>query len=164
MSLIAAGRAAPAFELPSLDGRRRALPAEPRLGHTLAVFFKASCPTCQFALPFVQRFHNRFASPELALYGVSQDDAAETATFARRYDLGFPLLLDGDGYAASRAYGIVTVPTCVLVDGGGQVAFTTAGFVKKELEALADRLGEALAKDRSPVWRPDEPLPAIKPG
>lgn len=164
MALLANGAAAPVIEIASLDGRRRRLPANDAQALSLLCFFKVSCPTCQLTFPYLGRFHNRFASPEFEILGVSQDDDEATRGFVRRFDVGFPVLLEGSGYAASRAYGIAVVPTCFLVDADGNVILSTVGFVKKDLEELASRLGSALGKDGSPVWGPEESLPERKPG
>ncbi|MFN7973753.1 MAG: TlpA disulfide reductase family protein [Acidobacteriota bacterium] len=164
MTLPALQANAPRAELPGIDGRRRQLVPDRALGHTLLAFFKVSCPTCQLAFPFLGRFHARFAAPELRVIAVSQDHAGPTKDFVRRYDVGFPVLLDENDYAASRAYGVVAVPSVVLVDTEGRVARTTQGFVKKDLEELAAELGRLGGRDGSPVWHPGEAVPELKPG
>lgn len=164
MTLPIEGAPAPCAELLGIDGRRRPIVPSDPLGHTLAAFFKVSCPTCKLTFPFLSRFHARFASPELRFLGISQDEAEPTREFAVACDTGFPVLLDEDDYAASRAYGLVAVPSLVLIDGKGRVARTCQGFVKKELEDLAEHLGKLLGKDGSPVWQPGEDIPERKPG
>src|ERR1700754_1566046 len=96
---------APGSKAP-LDGSlESALP----VGEVLLVFFKISCPTCQLALPFLERQHR---SGQLVVYGISQDKADATAAFAKTFGLTFPILLDSAAshYPASNAYGISTVP------------------------------------------------------
>ena len=38
---------------------------------TVLAFFKTDCPTCQFAFPFLERLHERFAKSGLRVLGVS---------------------------------------------------------------------------------------------
>lgn len=164
MALLASGKPAPRFHLASVDGRDRDVPAEPGLGSTLVAFFKVGCPTCQLTFPFLERYHQRFEAPELRVLGVSQDDEAASRSFAERHGVNFPILLDAKGYAASRAYGVVTVPSLLLVGPDGTVGSTIEGFVKAKLDALAQELGSLLGKSGDPVWLPGETVPALKPG
>lgn len=164
MGLVEAGKSAPRFKLDSVDGRERPVPAEPGQASSLVAFFKVGCPTCQLTFPFLERYHERFAAPELQFLGVSQDDAEASRGFAERFGVTFPLLLDAKGYAASRAYGVVTVPSVLLVGPDGVVKRTIQGFVKADYEALAIELGTMLGKSGDPVWRTGESIPALKPG
>jgi peroxiredoxin len=159
MALPAVGAAAPPIELPGLSGRAHAFPPPAPPGHALVAFFKVECPTCQLLLPYLQRYHDRFAAPELSFLAVSQDGREDAASFVAARGLGLPVAMDGEAYEASLAYGVVIVPSLVLVDPAGLVAFTSTGFVKAEMESLADRLGEITGRDRGPVWRPGDDVP-----
>ena len=82
---------APDFELADLDGNRVALSKLTREGPILVAFFKVSCPTCQYTLPYLQRFVDENA---IRLVGISQDEAAATRRFCEAYGITFPILLD----------------------------------------------------------------------
>ena len=56
MAALANGVAAPDFELKTLDGKSFSLSAELARGPVVLAFFKVSCPTCQYAAPFLERF------------------------------------------------------------------------------------------------------------
>ena len=126
------------------------------MGKVLLVFFKISCPTCQLALPFLERLHQ---SGQLAVYGISQDKADATGEFARAFGLTFPILLDSAAshYPASNAYGITTVPSLFLITADRTVEWTLRGFARN---ALAD-LGKAFGIT---MFRPGEQVPELKPG
>ena len=94
MAALTAGSKAPAFELNTLDGKRFSLNDELARGPVVLAFFKASCPTCQYAFPFFERLHKAYGSQGVRIVGVSQNDAKETAAFIKEFGVTFPVLLD----------------------------------------------------------------------
>jgi len=96
--------------------------------------------------------------------GVSQDDAKATKTFASEYGVTFPIALDEKGYAASNAYGLTSVPTIFLIDTDATVKAVCMGFEKKGLDDIARFLAERQKTVPAALFRPDENVPAHKPG
>jgi peroxiredoxin len=117
-------------------------------------FFKTTCPTCQYAFPFLERLKG-----DTPLFAVSQDDAESTRQFHAEFGITLPTLLDsaGRGYPASNAYGITYVPSLFLVEPDGRISWASTGFHKSELEELGRRLGVA-------PFRPGENVPEWKAG
>src|SRR6476659_711344 len=89
--LISTGARAPEFRLARLDGGEASLQDLIANGPVLLAFFKISCPVCQLTFPFLQRLHIAGTMP---IYGVSQNDEADTRDFNRRFGVTFPTLLD----------------------------------------------------------------------
>jgi peroxiredoxin len=112
-------------------------------GPVLLAFFKSTCPVCQMTLPFLERIHAGRNPGSLAIYGVSQDDAATTQEFAGEFGITLPLLLDTEesGYPASNAYGLSHVPSLFRVDPDGTIGWSLEGFNKKEFLAMAAQAG-----------------------
>ena len=164
MTKIVAGNTAPGFSLKSLDNQSFSLHTLLQRGPVLAAFFKISCPVCQFTFPFLERLHQRYGSGDVSILGISQDDARATRQFAREYDLTFPMLIDEDGYPVSNAYALTNVPTTFLIDTDGTVKVSSMGFDKKDLETIARELAERRKISLTPLFRPDEVIPASKPG
>ena len=165
MTHIIAGNKAPGFSLKSLDRQEYSLNALMERGPVVAAFFKISCPVCQFTFPFLERLHKRYGGEGITFLGISQDDPRSTATFAKEHGVTFPLLIDDeDGYAVSNAYGLTSVPTIFLIDTDGTVKVSCMGFDKKDLETIAADLAERKKISRAPLFRPDEVVPANKPG
>jgi peroxiredoxin len=52
MAALASGTKAPEFDLKTLEGKRFSFADELTHGPVVLAFFKVSCPTCQYALPF----------------------------------------------------------------------------------------------------------------
>jgi peroxiredoxin len=165
MTHIVAGNMAPGFSLKSLDNKEYSLNALLERGPVVAGFFKISCPVCQFTFPFLERLYKRYGGDGVTFLGISQDDAKSTNKFAKEYGLTFPILLDEEsGYAVSNGYGLTSVPTTFLIDTDGAVKVSSMGFDKKDLEKIAGELAEHKKTSLAPLFRPDEVVPANKPG
>jgi len=161
---IVAGSMALGFSLKSLDNKEYSLNTLLERGPVVAAFFKVSCPVCQFTFPFLERLHKRYGGDGVTFLGISQDDARATQNFAKEYGMTFPLLLDDNGYPVSNAYGLTNVPTNFLIDTDGTVKVSSIGFDKKDLEKIAAHLAERKKISLAPLFRPDEVIPANKPG
>lgn len=165
MTHIVAGNLAPNFSLKSIENKEYSLGKLMERGPVVAAFFKISCPVCQFTFPFLERLYKRYGGDGVAFLGISQDDARDTKDFAKEYGVTFPMLIDDEnGYLVSNAYGLTNVPTIFLIDTEGKVKVSTTGFDKKDLEAIAAELAERKKISLAPLFRPEEVVPANKPG
>ncbi|MBZ5724500.1 MAG: TlpA family protein disulfide reductase [Acidobacteriia bacterium] len=156
LSLLATGARAPDFRLPLLGGAETTLAEIVAHPPAVLAFFKVTCPVCQLTFPFLERLH---AGGTLAIYGISQNDAGDTREFNRRFGVTFPTLLDNEenGFRASNAFGISSVPTLFLVERAGSVARVVEGWSKRDIEWLAGKAGVA-------AFRPDDNVPEWKAG
>ena len=153
--MLGEGEVAPDFKLEDLLGGRRSLSQKP----TLLTFFKVSCPTCQFTLPFLERLYRGKTNGDITMLAISQDDAESTREFNTHFGVTMPTLLDREeaGYPASNAYHLSNVPSIFLVEADGKISRSFAGFEKKALEDLGSRLGKA-------PFEPGESVPDRRPG
>src|SRR3984885_1461235 len=95
MSQLAVGTQAPDFELIGASGGSYQLAGALARGPVALVFYKSECPTCQFTFPYIQKiFAQGGNTAGLTLWGISEDDAAETRGFAKQYGITFDLLID----------------------------------------------------------------------
>jgi peroxiredoxin len=144
MSALATGVKAPEFELKTLDCKRVSLSEELSRGAVVLAFFKVSCPTCQYALPFLERLHRAYGSKGVRLIGVSQNDAKETAAFMREFGITFPVVLDDTrSYPVSNAYGLTNVPSIFYVARDGEIEVSSVGWMKADFEEINRRMAEA---------------------
>jgi peroxiredoxin len=166
MTHIVAGNMAPDFSLKALDGKEYLLRERWQQGPVVAAFFKISCPVCQFTFPFLERLYKRYGGDGGAFLGISQDDAKATKEFAKEFGVTFPMLLDlkEKNYPASNTYGLTNVPTIFLIETDGTVKISCMGFDKKDLESIAAALAERKKIAPDALFRPDESVPAHKPG
>jgi peroxiredoxin len=147
--MLAEGRTAPDITLQSWS-----LSEALATGPVLRVFFKISCPTCQFALPFLQRFEDS----GLQVVAISQDDQSGTSEFLRRFGLTVSILIDKAwDFAVSSAFKISHVPSLFLIEPDGRISMAVEGFSKAHLEELGSRWGVV-------PFGTGETVPALRPG
>ena len=164
MPTITAGRKAPDFELPTTDGKVFSLTPALERGLVLAAFFKVSCPTCQYAFPFLERLYQQLRAAGAQIWGISQDEVGDSQLFAKEFGITFPTLIDEYPYEASRQYGLQYVPTLFLIAPGARVEIMSDGFCKADFLAIQKSLGQHLGVNPPPLFQPNEHVPEFKPG
>lgn len=130
---------------------------------TLAIFFKTSCPTCQYAWGFYERLHQAYTNRGLRVLGISQHDAQKTSAYRARYNATFPHLLD-TGFSASRAYDPAFVPTGFLIDGRKVIIETFESWDRDKLNNLSRRIAETLGVRTEAIVTPEDNVLANKMG
>jgi len=167
MAALEPGTAAPEFSLPDDKGQVHSLSKGLAKGPVLLVFFKVSCPTCQYALPFFERLHKRLADAPVSLWAVSQNSLTHTNAFGREFGVAtLPALFDPEeeGYPVSNAYDITNVPTAFLIEPDGKIALTSVGWSRDETAAMAHRLGQATGEPGLTPFEPQEDVLVFRPG
>ena len=151
--MLNASQFAPAFHLANLEGDTSSLQSYLERGPVLLAFFKASCPTCQFTFPFLERL----AAGGAPVVGIGQDKASVDRKFREEFALHFPVLIDDAGYPVSNAFAITHVPSIFLVEPDGQISAAWSGFSRSDMEEAAQRF-------HVPLFHRGEQVPAFKPG
>lgn len=146
--LIAPGDAAPP-----------ATPTKP----ALYAFFKNGCPTCQLAFPIVAELERRYGGA-IPVVAVAQDEPKKAGPWLAEKGFAGKVIDDSSRYPMSRAYGIVSVPTLVLVDELGVVASVSEAWSRERYNEWARDLGERTGRTTEPVSTEDDGRPAFKPG
>jgi peroxiredoxin len=73
----------------------------------------------------------------LTVVGISQDDGPDTAEFAKRFGVHFPIALDDTvRYPVSNAYGLTNVPTLFIVQEDGTISHTILSWSRQDMESL----------------------------
>ena len=165
MPALEAGVHAPEINLSSLSGGKFSLRDALKKGPVVAAFFKVSCPVCQLAFPYLERVYQAYGkSGKFSFVGVSQDDAADTQAFNKRYGITFPVLLEEKGYSVSNGYGLTNVPTLFLISPAGEIEFTSVSWSKSEVEQLSHKLAKVNGVTPATIFRSGEQVPEFKPG
>jgi peroxiredoxin len=165
MAALAKGAKAPQFELKTLDGNRFSLSEALARGPVVLAFFKVSCPTCQYALPFLERLHKAYGHKGVTLVGVSQNDAKETAAFNKEFGVTFPVLLDDlRNYPASNAYGLTNVPSIFWVAQDGEIEVSSVGWLKADFEEINRKMAEIGKLTPMAMFRPGEDVRDFRAG
>lgn len=104
-SLPAVGSAAPAFSLPSSQGRTISL--SDYAGKTVVLYFypKADTPGCTTEACGFRDAFAEYGSKGVDVLGISPDPLDAVTKFAQKHNLPFPLLADED-HKVCEAYGV----------------------------------------------------------
>jgi len=165
MAALEPGTTAPDFTLPTMEGNQFSLSEALARGPVLAAFFKISCPTCQYAFPFLQRIYEAHGKKGVTIVGISQNSKKDTGAFTREYEITFPILLDDtNSYPVSNAYGLTNVPTVFWIAQDSEIEISSVGWIKKEMEEFNQRSAQASAGMVKSLFRPDEQIADFRAG
>jgi peroxiredoxin len=162
---LTVGTQAPQFELSAMDGSKFSLQDALSRGPVLAVFFKISCPTCQYALPYFERIYKTYGEEKLSIVGISQNDKKDTADFMKKYGVTFPVLLDDTNtFPASNAYGLTNVPTAFWISADGEIEIFSIGWARKDFEEIARKAASITVQAPKPLFQPAEQIADFRAG
>ena len=165
MAALATGTKAPQFELQTLDGKPFSLNHQLARGPVVLAFFKVSCPTCQYAFPFLERLHKSYAGKGISLFGISQNNAKDTSAFNKEFGITFPTLLDDpDSYPVSNAYGLTNVPTIFWIAQDGEIEVSSVGWVKTGFEEIGRKMADFAQTTPVAVFKPGEDVRDFRAG
>jgi len=165
MTALSVGTDAPDFELRAMDGRRFALHEELAHGPILLAFFKVSCPTCQYAFPFLERLEQAYGHKSVHIFGVSQNGPKDTAAFTKEFGVTFPVLLDDtEKYPVSNAYGLTNVPSIFWIAQDRKIEVSSVGWVKADFTAINRNMAEAGQAQPAALFRPGEDVRDFRAG
>jgi peroxiredoxin len=165
MAALAAGVSAPDFELKAVDGMRFVLRDELLKGPVVLAFFKVSCPTCQYAFPFLERLHQAYCRQGVRIIGVSQNESKDTAKFNQEFGITFPVLLDDTKtYGVSNAYGLTNVPSIFWIGQDGEIEISSVGWVKADFVEINRKLAEFGKMTPSSIFKPGEDVRDFRAG
>lgn len=160
---IEVGSTAPTFTLnDAAENRPHNLSEALRRGPVLIGIYKSSCEASKTAFPYLEKLHQAY--PALTIWGVAQDSPNVTRSFTRRTGVTFPMLIDDNEYAVSRAYGVIATPTLFLIDQTGTVIWQRMGFQKTSMSELNDIIAERLGVPPVDILAESESAPAWVPG
>jgi peroxiredoxin len=165
MSALGPGTQAPDFTLSAMDDKPFSLRAALARGPVVAAFFKISCPTCQYAFPFLQRIYQAHGNKGVTIVGISQNTKKDTALFIKEYGITFPVLLDDiSSYPVSNAFGLTNVPTIFWIAQDGEIEISSVGWIKKDMEELNQRAAQASSEAAKPLFLRDEQIADFRAG
>jgi peroxiredoxin len=165
MAALTAGTKAPDFELRAMDGKRFVLRDELAHGPMVLAFFKVSCPTCQYAFPFLERLERAYGHKHVRIIGVSQNDPKETAAFTKEFGVTFPVLLDDTRkYPVSNAYRLSNVPTIFWIAADEEIELSSVGWVKADFAEINGKMAESGKTPPASLFQPGEDVRDFRAG
>jgi peroxiredoxin Q/BCP len=139
------GQSAPDFNLPDQNGKTHRL--SDYRGKWLALYFyvKDDTPGCTEQACKFRDDIGELDDLGAEVVGVSVDDTASHAQFARKYNLPFPLLADSKGetaarYGSLRSDGRLAKRNTFLIDPQGRIAkvYLSANTSRNSAEVIED--------------------------
>lgn len=115
-------------------------------------------------LPFSRCLYQQFRAQGAQVWGIVQNDAADSRRFAKEHGITFPILVDDHPYTVSRQYQLKYVPSLFLIGREGQIACSSEGFVKADLLEIQKALAKLLGATTTALFLPKERIPEYKPG
>ena len=133
--------AAPAFDLETLDGTGSVSSADLRGSVAVVNFWASWCDPCKDEAPLIEDLWRTEGEPNGVVFlGIDTQDLREDAReFAQTYGLTYPLV-DDEGGAVGRAWGVGAFPETFVLDREGRAVAWFPGVV------TAEGLREAIAK------------------
>jgi thiol-disulfide isomerase/thioredoxin len=138
------GKAAPAFDLPTLDGKSAKL-SDWKDKIVILDFWATWCGPCRSAMPIIIDVANSFKGKGVQLYAVNIDeDAATIESFLNDEKLSVDVALDKAGKVAEE-YLAAAIPQTVLIGKDGRVQVVHVGFSANLRETLTEQIEALLA-------------------
>lgn len=136
------GSAAPAFDLPGLDGKKVSL--DSYKGKIVLLDFWATwCGPCRMTMPVLDRLQKEYPGDMTVLAINLQEPSDVVQKYVREQGLAARVLLDESG-TVGETYGTGSIPMQVLVDRAGIVRHIQLGFHP----GMASQLRAAIEKAR----------------
>lgn len=121
--MLQAGQRAAEFSLEDLDGDHVSL-VSLRGSPILLYFWATWCAPCREAMAVISKLARESKSHGLLVLGLNGEDKKATATYLLEHGYPMHALLDRNNQIA-RAYQIRVLPSVVLVDKDGKIAWTS---------------------------------------
>lgn len=147
------------------NGGEHSIRAALESGPVVLALYKSSCAASKVMLPMLQRVQNAHADDGLTTFGVAQDSANITRSFARRYGIEFPILIEGPEFPLSAGFGIRATPTIYVLRQDESTAYTTMGFLRDQIEEIESSVAGELGVPAQRIIAPEESdIPLFVPG
>ena len=165
MEALAIGKRAPGINLSTMNGGQFSLSDALTRGPVVLVFFKVSCPVCQFALPYFERIYQAAKGKNVTIIGISQNSKKDSEFFTRQYGITYPIALeDTNKFAISNAYGLTNVPTVFYVNQDGLIEVSAVGWSRADVDEIARRISTQTKLPPIRFINPGEDVPAFRAG
>jgi thiol-disulfide isomerase/thioredoxin len=115
-------------------------------GHVVILDFWATwCGPCRIVVPKLDALQARYGAQGLSVLGVSTEDAQEVSLFTQRMAVRYAVAVDKHA-ETTRSYGVVSLPTLVVIDKRGVVRDVAIGYDSSEDARLESTVRSLLAE------------------
>ncbi len=132
------------FTLMNLEGTQTSL-ATVLQGNkvVLLTFFATWCPPCLEEIPDLIHLQDKYKDRSFTILGLDVGESRRKVShFVEKMGINYPVVLDEDTDVA-RAYGVVGIPTSLLVSSDGRILGEYHAATPELFEDVAKAVGEA---------------------
>jgi peroxiredoxin len=130
------GDRAPAFSLPSLDGKSEVKLADYRGKVVWLDFWASWCPPCLTSLPELEALRKEMPASKFQIVAINVDEEPKKALrFLAKKPVGYPSASDPKGQLP-EAFGLETMPTSYLIDQKGVIRMVHEGYREGDLAKI----------------------------
>jgi thiol-disulfide isomerase/thioredoxin len=108
-------------------------------------FWATWCAPCRIVVPKLGTLQGRYGAQGLSVLGVSTEDAQDVALYAQRTSMRYPVGVDKHS-ETTRSYGVLSLPTLVVIDRRGVVRDVAIGYDSGEDARLESMVRTLLAE------------------
>lgn len=141
------GQPAPDFTLTDMEGNSVSL-SNLKGKVVFLDFWSTWCPPCRESLPHTQSLsqHEKAKSGELVVLAINaREEADKVKQFMQEKGFSFRVLMDKDGAVLDK-YKVQGIPTFVLIDREGKVAWVQVGFGSGTEKLMEEAVNKALGQ------------------
>lgn len=138
------GSEAPDFQLKTLDGKPGGFADLHGEKLTVLLFWSTWSRNSEEALTRLEKLYRSYRDRGLSVVAINADgqrvgatERSDIAAVAERLDLSFPLLLD-DGLQAFHDYGLIALPSMVVLDPQRTIRYELSGYPLVGVEEMVD--------------------------
>lgn len=126
------------FTLSDLEGREISL-SDFRGKPVVLLFWAISCFVCRQNLQELNGFYPELSAEGIKLLAINiYEPPAAVKRFADRHGLAYSVLLDEDAAVADK-YGIIGIPTYIIINKEGRVVFQDHYFPRRDYRQMISR-------------------------
>lgn len=134
---------APDFNLPKVGGGYVKLSS--LQGQVVILDFMATwCGPCETELAHLDEIYNSYGSSQVRILSIDVDTSESESllsVYADNHDISWDILMDTSGVNNAGGYDVSSIPTLVIVDQDGRIAYrsvgvTSASTLKAEINAI----------------------------
>jgi thiol-disulfide isomerase/thioredoxin len=130
------------FTLEQMGGGKITL-SEQKGKVVLVDFWATWCGPCKIAIPYIINIYNTYKDQGLIVLGVSLDqERSDLDKFVKDQPIPYPILYGNPDVA--RAYDVQGIPTMVIFDKKGKVAYREVGFSTENIDSLKSKVSQLL--------------------
>lgn len=147
-----AGTVAPDFTARDTDGNTFRLSDHLGKQVVLLDFWSTYCEPCKAEFPHLRAMYDHDKARGLLIVGVAMDGPetmADVPAFVKRFDINFPVVVDGDSRIASLYNPKKSMPLSVIIDRVGRIVVVREGYNPGDERQVASDVTAAMGSGGS---------------